>query len=144
MSLDLTNTTILFADDESSITRFVKMMLDDLRVSHVYAAKDGNEALELLGEYPDEIDLVICDWNMPSLSGIDLLMQIRTVDSDMPFLMMTGRRDVDSVIRARDAGITDYLAKPFSAEQLEEKIARLGSRAKRIEPGRRIESIGGQ
>lgn len=114
--------SILVVDDEASVTRLVRMMLKDLGITQVYMSKDGKEALGLLGDFGDDIDLVICDWNMPGCSGLELLKQVRTVDPRLPFLMLTARADVSSVKEARDFGVSDYLKKPFSAESLQKKI----------------------
>ena len=124
MGVDLSNLNVLVVDDEVSITRLVKMTLADLDVSQVYIAKNGMEALKLLGEL-DDIDVVICDWNMPRMSGLELLLQVRTVDHDMPFIMLTGRADVNSVKEAKDLGVSDYLIKPFRSDVLEKKLTRL-------------------
>ncbi len=124
MGVDLSNLNVLVVDDEVSITRLVKMTLADLDVSQVFIAKDGKEALALLGEL-DDIDVVICDWNMPRMSGLELLLQVRTVDRDLPFVMLTGRADIGSVKEARDLGVSDYLVKPFSSDGLKQKLMRL-------------------
>lgn len=120
--VNLNDLTILVVDDENSVTRLVRMMLSDIGVTQVFTAKNGKEALDLLGEFQEDIDIVICDWNMPTISGLDLLRQIRTVDPDLPFLMLTARADIASVKDARDYGVTDYLRKPFSAETMKKKI----------------------
>lgn len=119
---DLSDLTVLVVDDESSVTRLVRMMLSDMGVTQVFTAKNGKEALDLLGEFQENIDIVICDWNMPNISGIGLLKQIRTDDPDLPFLMLTARADIASVKDARDYGVTDYLRKPFSAETMKKKL----------------------
>ena len=119
----LSDLTVLVVDDERSVTRLVRMMLTDMGVTQVFTAKNGKEALDMLGEFQENIDIVICDWNMPNISGIDLLKQIRTVDPDLPFLMLTARADMSSVKDARDFGVTDYLRKPFSAETMQKKLA---------------------
>ena len=122
LNFDMSNLTILVVDDEVALTRLVRMMLKDFHVTQVYTAKDGKEALELLGEFQEGIDIVICDWNMPNVNGLELLKQIRTVDPDLPFLMLTARADMSSVKEARDHGVSDYLRKPFSADTLKKKL----------------------
>ena len=133
---NLSDLTVLVVDDESSVTRLVRMMLSDMGVTQVFTAKNGKEALDLLGEFQENIDIVICDWNMPTISGIDLLRQIRTVDPDLPFLMLTARADMASVKDARDYGVTDYLRKPFSAETVQKKLT---MHARRLAAARSIE-----
>jgi len=123
MARDISDLTVLIIDDEPSVTRLLKMMLNDLNVAQVFVAKDGRDALDFLGSFDDAgVDFIICDWNMPRMTGIDLLQQFRTVDPDVPFVMLTGRNDMDSVTAARDLGVTGYLLKPFSQEQLEQYL----------------------
>ena len=123
MAKSLEDLSVLVVDDEGSVTRLIRMMLTDLGVAQVFTAKDGREALDFLGDFDDMIDVIICDWNMPRVSGLNLLQQIRTADPDVPFLMLTGRADADSVKAARDVGVTGYVLKPFSAEQLHAKLS---------------------
>ena len=113
---------VLIVDDEPSVTRLLKTLLSDMQVTQVFTAEDGREALNFLGEMGLGIDVIICDWNMPNMTGLDLLKQVRTVDNDVRFVMMTGRSDLDSVKVARDHGIDSYLRKPFSPEQLQKKL----------------------
>lgn len=122
MGKSIEDLSVLVVDDEGSVTRLIRMMLTDLGVAQVFTAKDGREALDFLGDFDDMIDVIICDWNMPRVSGLNLLQQIRTVDPDVPFLMLTGRADADSVKAARDVGVSGYMLKPFSAEQLHAKL----------------------
>lgn len=128
VNVDLSDLTVLVVDDEIAVSRLVKMMLRDLDVTQVFTAKDGKEALELLGEMQESVNIVICDWNMPHVNGLEVLKQIRTVDPDLPFLMLTARADISSVKEARDHGVSDYLRKPFSAEQLKKKLTMHGRR----------------
>jgi two-component system chemotaxis response regulator CheY len=80
------------------------------------------EAMVFTDNAMDMIDVVICDWNMPKLSGIDLLRQMRSVYPDVPFLMITGRSDVESVSMAKASGVTAYIRKPFSSGASEVKL----------------------
>ena len=123
MAKEISDLTVLIIDDEPSVTRLLKMMLNDLKVAQVFVAKDGRDALDFLGSFDDAgVDFIICDWNMLRMTGIELLEQFRTVDPDVPFVMLTGRNDMDSVTAARDMGVTGYLLKPFSQEQLEQYL----------------------
>ncbi len=80
------------------------------------------------------VDLVLCDWNMPGMSGLDFLRQVRSVGLEIPFLMVTGRADKESVIEAKDAGVSAYIAKPFSQTQLEAKLRILVARKGENQP----------
>jgi len=121
-SLDLSDLTVLIVDDEATVTRLAKTMLNDLSIAQVFVANDGREALDFLGLFEEDIDVIVCDWNMPRMSGFELLQQVRTVDPNMPFVMLTGRNDMDSIVAARDQKVSSYLLKPFSQEQLAQHL----------------------
>jgi two-component system chemotaxis response regulator CheY len=121
-SLDLSDLTVLIVDDEATVTRLAKTMLNDLAIAQVFVANDGREALDFLGLFEEDIDVIVCDWNMPRMSGFELLQQVRTVDPNMPFVMLTGRNDMDSIVAARDQKVSSYLLKPFSQEQLAQHL----------------------
>lgn len=98
-------------------------MLAELGINQVFEAVDGKQAMSFMDDAMDMIDMVICDWNMPSMSGVEVLRQLRSVDTGMPFLMVTGRNDMSSVSEAKASGVTAYISKPFSLDQLENKIS---------------------
>ena len=120
----LPDLNVLVVDDENAVMRLIKMVLADFGVTQVFTAKNGAKALALLGSF-DDIDIIICDWNMPGMSGLNLLQQVRTVDREIPFIMLTGRADLSSVMEAKDFGVSDYLIKPFTPDKLEAKLLRL-------------------
>lgn len=113
---------VLIVDDQVSARSMVKKMLKELRINQVFDAGNGRDALRLLDSAPEMIHIIICDWNMPNMSGIELLRQVRSVGMEVPFLMVTGRADKESVIEAKDAGVSAYISKPFSQVQLEAKL----------------------
>ncbi len=113
---------VLIVDDQSSARSMVKKMLKELRINQVFEAANGRDALRLLDSAPEMIHLIICDWNMPNVTGIELLRQVRSVGIEVPFLMITGRADKESVIAAKDAGVSAYISKPYSQVQLEAKL----------------------
>lgn len=122
MTIDLKMMKILLVEDQDHAMKLVRMILRELGVTQIFTAKDGREAIEFLGECEDLVNVIISDWNMPRMSGLELLRQVRTVRPNIPFIMVTGRATIDSVKQARDGGVTAYLAKPFSPEQLERKV----------------------
>ncbi len=126
--IDLTELKILAVDDQREARLLLKQMLANLEVTQIYEASTGREALMFLDEAFDLIDMIICDWNMPEMDGISLLKQLRSVDMDTPFLMVTGRGDKASVIEAKGSGVSAYIKKPFSPDQLEAKIRILYAR----------------
>lgn len=122
MSNDLSFLRLLIVDDEPAITRLLTMLLADANVTQVTAAKSGKEARNFLEFRRNEFDIVICDWNMPDLTGLDLLKWVRTQEPKLPFIMVTSRGDLDSVKSAARHGVSDYLLKPFKREQLHSKL----------------------
>ena len=122
MAVDLSLLRILVVDDEEAITKLMRMLLADFGINRVTIAKSGAEARHYLQLSSGKVDLIICDWNMPELTGLDLLKWIRKSDPDVPFIILTSRRDLESVKTARDHGVSDYLLKPFTAEQLLNKL----------------------
>lgn len=121
---DFRDLKILVCEDDQNTMLLIKRMLLDLGVVHVFTCRDGAEALQLLGSFEgqDLINLVLCDWKMPNMSGIEVLKQIRSCDPDLPFLMVTGQSDVDSVVEAKAYSVTAYIKKPFSMEELRKKL----------------------
>lgn len=113
---------VLIVDDQSDARSMVRGMLMELGITQIFEATDGKEAMTFTDAAMDMIDVVICDWNMPKMTGIDLLRQMRSVMPDIPFLMLTGRGDLDSVAQAKSCGVTAYIRKPFSPANLEIKL----------------------
>lgn len=113
---------VLIVDDQAEIRLLVREVLADAGVAQIFEASNGREALQFIDADFDIVNFIICDWNMPGMNGIDFLRQIRTVYPSLPFLMVTGRADKNSVVEAKIAGVTAFIRKPFSPDQLEEKL----------------------
>ena len=122
MTIELKDLRVLVVEDSFQTIALIRTMLSDFGITQIYTAKDGKEALDFLGTCDELIDVVMCDWNMPRMSGLEVLRQVRTVDPDMPFLMVTGAADPESVLAAKSNGVTAYIAKPFSANVLKKKL----------------------
>jgi two-component system chemotaxis response regulator CheY len=116
---------LLVVDDSTVALRILKVMLVSLSVRQIYTAKDGREAIDFLGSSDDLVDVVLCDWNMPSISGLEVLRQVRSVDPDLPFVMVTGMADEQAVVEARAAGVTAYIVKPYTQDQLAKILTRI-------------------
>ncbi len=120
------NTKILIAEDMDNIRNHVVKILQELGFQHVVATKNGKEALDALAETKgkEEFDLILSDWNMPIVSGIDLLREVKHNPQyyDLPFIMMTTEDEKDKVIDAITLGINNYIFKPITTEVLKEKI----------------------
>ena len=119
---NFTDFRILVVDDQPEMRALIKNMLSDSGITQTFEAADGKEAMNFMDSALDFVDVVVCDWNMPRLSGVEVLRQLRSVNSEMPFLMMTGRSDIVSVTEAKSSGVTAYIRKPFSPAQLEAKL----------------------
>ena len=115
---------VMVVDDSSVMRQIIKNNLKQLGFdqSNLLDAEDGQEALKKINE--DEVDLVISDWNMPRMTGIDFLKAVRSDGSlkELPFLMVTSEADKEKIMEAVQAGVNQYIVKPFNATQLEEKI----------------------
>ncbi|MCC7305884.1 MAG: response regulator [Alphaproteobacteria bacterium] len=121
-SKSLKDLKVLLVEDQPEARTMLRNMLMELGITNVFEASDGKQAMSFLDASFDSLDLVVSDWNMPSMTGVEFLRQLRSVDSALPFLMITGRGDLDSVVEARTSGVTAYIRKPFSAVQLEAKL----------------------
>ena len=97
MAKTLNELTVLVVDDVVQARKLMKMVLNGLGVNQIFMAEDGKKASELIDASDGMIDMIICDWMMPHMTGLELLQQIRSVHSQMPFMMVTGRADLDSV-----------------------------------------------
>jgi CheY-like chemotaxis protein len=113
---------VLMVDDQEAARTMARTMMKTIGISQVFEAASGREAFQLLDGAGDSVDLVLCDWNMPEMSGLELLHQVRAAGIQTPFLMVTGRADMVSVMEAKAAGVSSYIAKPFSPAQLEAKL----------------------
>lgn len=108
--------------------RIIKNLLRDLGFSNTYEADDGVTALPMLKN--GDFDFLITDWNMPGMTGIDLLRAVRADEKlgTLPVLMVTAEAKRDQIIEAAQAGVNGYVVKPFTAQALQEKIAKIFER----------------
>jgi two-component system chemotaxis response regulator CheY len=123
MSAGLEDKKILIVDDDASMRILTRRMLSRMGITHLIEADGGAQALQLLATAP--VDLVICDWNMPAMSGMELFARARLLKPDLLFLMVTGRADAESHAAARKAGVAAFLVKPISAPDLKIQLAHL-------------------
>ena len=116
---------VLVVDDFSTMRRIVKNILRQLGFENILEADDGMSALDVLRS--QKVDFIISDWNMPRLSGMELLKAVRTSDEwkDLPFLMVTAEGQKENVIEAVKAKVSNYIVKPFTPETLAEKIKKI-------------------
>lgn len=122
------NMKILVVDDFSTMRRIIKNLLKDLGFTNTVEADDGKTALPILQK--GGIDFLITDWNMPGMSGIDLLKAVRSTPNlaNIPVLMVTAEAKREQIILAAQAGVNGYVIKPFTAATLKEKIEKIFER----------------
>jgi len=131
MAQTLDKLKVLIVDDESDSRHVLKGALEDIGIKNVVEAPDARDAYYILDKGYQKIDMVLCDWNMPQITGIDLLERIRKRGNAIPFFMISGRSDHGSIVTAKNTGVTGYIRKPFSPNQIE---AKLRATLHRIEP----------
>lgn len=123
--MGIENTKFLVVDDFSTMRRIVRNLLKELGFVNVQEAEDGVDALnKLRGE---SFDFVVSDWNMPNMTGIELLRAIRA-DANLkhlPVLMVTAEAKKENIIEAAQAGASGYVVKPFTAATLDEKLKKI-------------------
>ncbi|MCA1946270.1 MAG: chemotaxis response regulator CheY [Desulfovibrio sp.] len=120
-----TKLRILVVDDFSTMRRIIKNILRQLGFNNIEEADDGSTAWEMLNK--GGIDFIISDWNMPTMTGIELLRKVRASEEfqDLPFLMVTAEAQQKNVIEAVQAKVSNYIVKPFTAETLKQKIDKI-------------------
>ncbi|MCP5363946.1 MAG: chemotaxis response regulator CheY [Hyphomicrobiales bacterium] len=116
------NLKILVVDDYSTMRRIIRNLLRQLDLTNVEEAQDGSSGLKVLRD--QHFDLIISDWNMEPMTGLQLL---KTVRSDpklkkIPFIMVTAESKTENVVAAKQAGVSNYIVKPFNAETLKQKL----------------------
>ena len=123
--MGIENTRFLVVDDFSTMRRIVRNLLKELGFSNVQEAEDGVQALAKLRA--DEFDFVVSDWNMPNMTGIELLRAIRADAKlkHLPVLMVTAEAKKENIIEAAQAGASGYVVKPFTAATLDEKLKKI-------------------
>lgn len=117
--------TVLIVDDFSTMRRIMRNILRDLEFKTILEAEDGSAAATLLESH--KVDLIISDWNMPKMTGLDLLKHVRATErlKDLPFLMVTAEAQKENVVEAVKAKVSNYIVKPFTAATLAEKLAKI-------------------
>ncbi len=119
------NIKVLIVDDFATMRKVVRNLLKQVGYEDIVEAEDGVMALKALKS--QKIDVIVSDWNMPNMTGLELLKAVRA-DADLaktPFLMVTAEALQDNVVAAVKAGVNNYIVKPFTAEVLNEKIKKI-------------------
>ena len=119
---------ILVVDDFAAMRRILKNVFTQIGFTNIIEADDGTTALDVLKD--NKVGLIVSDWNMPKMSGLDLLKTVRSNEStkDTPFLMVTASSQKDDVLEAVQAGVSNFIVKPFTADTVKEKLAKIFSK----------------
>jgi two-component system chemotaxis response regulator CheY len=122
-------TNVLIVDDYKTMLRIIRNLLKQLDIENVEEAMDGQDALTKLRA--GNFGLVISDWNMAPMTGLDLLKEVRADArlKNTPFIMITAESKTENVVAAKQAGVSNYIVKPFNAETLREKIEKVMAHA---------------
>jgi two-component system chemotaxis response regulator CheY len=116
---------VLVVDDFSTMRRIVKNILRQIGFTNVVEADDGTTAWDVLNK--DKIQFIVSDWNMPQMTGIELLRKVRSSEefAELPFLMVTAEAQQENIIEAVQAKVSNYIVKPFTAETMKQKIDKI-------------------
>ncbi|MEA2060949.1 MAG: response regulator [Thermodesulfobacteriota bacterium] len=120
-----TSIKVLIVDDFATMRRILKNILKQIGFKNLLEADDGTTALDVLEK--NTVNLVISDWNMPKMTGLELLKIVRADKryARIPFLMVTAEAQKQNVIEAVQAGVSNYVVKPFTAEAISEKLEKI-------------------
>lgn len=108
----------LIVDDSSTMRRIIKNSLKRIGFEDILEAANGREALEIF----EDADIILTDWNMPEIDGLEFVKEVRTKDKSIPILMVTTNAAKDDIVEALKNGVNDYIVKPFTPETLKEKV----------------------
>ena len=119
------NIKVLIVDDFATIRRILRNILKQIGITNICEAVNGQTALKALQN--ENFDLIFCDWNMPGMSGLELLNIVRSDDElkSIPFVMVTAEAQKENILEAVKAGVSSYIVKPFTAETVEEKLQKV-------------------
>ncbi len=120
MPINPATTNVLIVDDYKTMLRVIRNLLNQIGFVNVDEATDGSMALGMIGQ--KKYDLIISDWNMEPMTGLDLLKSVRAANNNVPFIMVTAESKTENIIAAKTAGVNNYIVKPFNADTLRGKI----------------------
>ena len=119
------NMKVMIVDDFATMRRILRNILKQIGFKNIIEADDGKHALKELKK--EKVDLIMCDWNMPEMPGIELLKNVRSDDElkKIPFVMVTAEAQKDNILEAVKSGVSNYVVKPFTAETITEKLSKI-------------------
>lgn len=134
MAYNFTDVSILIVEDNLPMAKITKAIMETFGIKKIHMAKNGNEGFNKFQE--EKYDLLIIDWMMKPMDGLDLTKKIRTdplsLNPYVPIILMTGFSEKKRVVRARDTGVTEFLVKPFTANDLYKRIAQIIERPRQF------------
>lgn len=113
---------VLIAEDEPMAAKLARGALRLMGITNVVVAEDGLEAMKALKDHEGDFQLIISDWNMPNMTGFEFLQTVRKIYPRMPFIMLTAKASKEFVIAAGKNGVNGYIVKPFSLDQMRQKV----------------------
>lgn len=114
--------TALIAEDDPTSRKLIEMTLGKMNFADIVSVEDGMEAWKAIEGAKSPFSLIIADWNMPFATGIELLQQVRENGINTPFVIITGKNSVDAAVEAKEMGVTAFLPKPYTVQQLMRRI----------------------
>ena len=123
--MDLNNKKILIVDDIAMMRRILRYTLEQIGLTNIIEADDGKSAIKALKR--EKVDIIVCDWNMPEMKGIDVLNKVRSDNEfkDIPFIMVTVEDNKKNIEGAVKSGVTDYILKPFTVKTFSKKLEKI-------------------
>lgn len=115
----------MVVEDDAVVRKVIHSILRRMGVTQVQLAENGKEALASFYGHSDHYDVIISDWDMPEMDGLELLTRVREKKPDFPFMMLTGRSEAEAVKEAKQAAVSAYVIKPFTARDLQTKMVTL-------------------
>lgn len=128
MSINFANLNVLIVDDQTTMLRIIRNMLQQIGVKNIHDTTSGETAIEMSQQ--TAFDLIISDWNMEPVTGLDFLKAVRASPKTLhtPFIMVTAENKIENIVIAKQAGVNNYIVKPFSQETLRGKIEQVCSK----------------
>ncbi len=117
--------SVLLIEDDYASREVLTFFLEELGIKDIQTKSNAVDALKFMDENRDWRGVILCDWNMPRMSGAAFYRQVKSTHPDIPFIMITGRNDEDSILFAKDSGIYAYILKPASLEEMARKLEKV-------------------
>ena len=114
------NIRVLVVDDAGSMRKVLVSIIKSLGINHIFEANNGDSALNIINE--KELDVIICDWEMPKMNGLELFIEVQKKKNPPPFILVTSNAEMDKVKNAVEKGVKHYIIKPVKPETISKKL----------------------